>query len=114
MDEYLFTGYRFHLRYRIDEAVPSAWEIGQPLLFQKGESGKIQLFGLGGKEQSQKPFEKLMQQFLECPIVVDIVLLIFILIRQNSSKTRKRPVSFFFSIVTFLCKKVKGEFNVEW
>jgi len=92
---------------------PSAGKIGQPFLFQKGDSGKIQLFGLGGKEQSQKPFEKLVQQFLECPIVVNIVLLIFISICHNSSKTRKRPVSFFFSIVIFL-KKVKVESNVEW
>ena len=96
MDENLFARHRFHLRYCVDEAVSSAGKIGQPFLFQKGDSGKIQLFGLGGKEQAQEIFKKLVQQFLERPIVVDIVWLIFISIRHNSSKTRKRPVSFFF------------------
>ena len=96
MDENLLSSHFFHLRQRVDEAVPSAWEIGQTFLFQKSEIGKIQLFGLGGKEQSQEIFKKLVQQFLERPIVVDIVWLIFISIRHNSSKTRKRPVSFFF------------------
>ena len=95
MDENILSSHFFHLRQRVDEAVPSAWEIGQTFLFQKSEIGKIQLFGLGWKEQSQELFEKLMQQLLERPIVVDIAFLIFTYILHNVSKTRKRPVSFF-------------------